>query len=258
MDRRDQSGSVGVARSREYGRIYAGRTVTLIKRNITEKRYSDGSESDTNSAVDISSRDPPAEYSAHGAYSEQTPLLGVAAAVDIDRTANRAANTTAVHAGNAFVARREAEYRFGGGRTSLAWKLGSFFGFAATLTAMLGYLLSLSQLPVSAFAAASVPMAIAIGVMFLHALLLLAISLRLGAYRAPNYPHSNPTRLYSNPSSKIRIHSPTVLAFFGILGFSGGILIGVFVDDYSLLGFWPFIPSGAVCLCLSWLTLAYL
>ncbi|KAJ3109931.1 hypothetical protein HK100_003215, partial [Physocladia obscura] len=243
MYHRDQSGSVGVQPIREYGRIYAGKTVTLIKRNSTQKRDSDENNLDTNTAAIINSCDPLAEYSPYCAPSEQTPLLGAAAVVDVDgnENINRASNN-AVQAGNPFVARREAEYRFG---ASLAWKLGSFFGFAATLTAMFGYLFSLSQLPNSAFAAASVPLAVAIGTMLLHALLLLAISLRLGAYRAPNYPHSNPTRLYSNPSSKIRIHSPTVLTFFGILGFSGGILIGVFVDDYSLAGFWPFIPTGA-------------
>ncbi|ORY36623.1 hypothetical protein BCR33DRAFT_721852 [Rhizoclosmatium globosum] len=104
----------------------------------------------------------------------------------------------------------------------------------------------------------TIPFSVAIGTILIHALLLLAISLRLGAYRAANYHHTHATRCYSNPVSKIRIHSPAVFVVVGTVGFSGGLLVGLFMDDYSLGGFWPFIPAGAVSLSMGWLSLMWI
>ncbi|KAJ3347381.1 hypothetical protein HDU83_002140 [Entophlyctis luteolus] len=91
---------------------------------------------------------------------------------------------------------READYRFG---ASISWKLGSVMGVSASVASLVGYLF----IPDTNIANTMMPFIVAIGVMLIHALLLLAISLRLGAYRAPHaeYHHSRPTWLYSNPDS---------------------------------------------------------
>ncbi|KAJ3220528.1 hypothetical protein HDU81_011375 [Chytriomyces hyalinus] len=146
---------------------------------------------------------------------------------------------------------KEASYRFG---ASVAWKLGSFFGFAGAVTSIVGY----ANLENSNLAQDTIPFCVAIGTIFLHALLLLAISVRLGAYRAPHYHHSHPTALHSNPVSKIRIHAPAAFIAFGICGFSGGLLAGLFLNDYSLDGFWPFIPAGALSLTVAWALIIFL
>ncbi|KAJ3229963.1 hypothetical protein HDU78_008712 [Chytriomyces hyalinus] len=146
---------------------------------------------------------------------------------------------------------KEASYRFG---ASVAWKLGSFFGFTGAVTSIVGY----ANLENSNLAQDTIPFCVAIGTIFLHALLLLAISVRLGAYRAPHYHHTHATALHSNPVSKVRIHAPAAFIAFGLFGFSGGLLAGLFLNDYSLDGFWPFIPAGALSLTVAWALIIFL
>ncbi|KAJ3278862.1 hypothetical protein HDU76_009713, partial [Blyttiomyces sp. JEL0837] len=88
--------------------------------------------------------------------------------------------------------------------------------------------------------------------LLIHALLLLGISLRLGAYRASHYQHTHATVIYSNPASKIRIHTPALLITFGIVGFCGGIVTAILTGDGTLGGFWPAIPGGVICLFFGW------
>ncbi|KAI9360374.1 hypothetical protein DFJ73DRAFT_815449 [Zopfochytrium polystomum] len=91
-----------------------------------------------------------------------------------------------------------------------------------------------------------------------HSLLLLAISLRLGAYRSLNRHHTHPNLLFSNPVSKMRINAPAFFVTLGILGFSGGVAAAVLTGDSLLGGFWPFIPAGAAASVVGWFCMFFI
>ncbi|KAI8849572.1 hypothetical protein BC829DRAFT_391544 [Chytridium lagenaria] len=152
------------------------------------------------------------------------------------------------------ITQREAAYRFG---ASLSWKLGSFFGFSCLAVASYGYLtLDDPQHPLTPTAGLAFVSAIVSNL--IHSMLLLAISLRLGAYRAPHYQHSHPSIFFSNPVSKIKIHFSTAMVTFGNIFFSGGICLAVITGDGTLAGFWPIIPGGVFSLMLGWIGLAFI